>query len=140
MSHIDQLTRLARSTPEFVPQQTIPVWQPVVPGQVPIPVQYTGQVPLLRQQHMLYSGQQYPVQNQQFGQVTEQSAQLRIAPARDGSAARRPDLSTDTRINDIISENARRGGLVRIDPDSELIRVEEDGEVVPLFPDNTLPL
>lgn len=43
-----------------------------------------------------------------------------------------PNLAHDTRVNEVIMENARRGGLIRIDPDSELIEENEFGQVVPI--------
>ncbi len=61
--------------------------------------------------------------------VAGPSERLRKAPAAGAPA---PDLSSDTRVNDIMSENARRGGLIVIDPDSELVTTNQHGHVVPL--------
>lgn len=41
----------------------------------------------------------------------------------------------DTRVNDLLSADDKRGGLIRVDPNAELIREEEDGTVVSIDDD-----
>eukprot|EP00095_Tigriopus_kingsejongensis_P011686 maker-scaffold578_size132436-snap-gene-0.30 protein:Tk11686 transcript:maker-scaffold578_size132436-snap-gene-0.30-mRNA-1 annotation:"suppressor protein srp40-like" len=74
----------------------------------------------------------------EFGQQAESSFKPKFVQQRESEELilanpnNPPTLHDDTRVNEIIMENARRGGLIRIDPDSELIEENEFGEVVPL--------
>ena len=40
------------------------------------------------------------------------------------------NLADDTRVNDLITSNGNRGSLLRIDPDSELIRINPKNGLV----------
>ena len=64
------------------------------------------------------------------GQAT--SANLIAAPPRGDISP--PSLHDDTRVNDVITENGRRGGLIQIEPESELVERNEEGELVPVRP------
>ena len=47
------------------------------------------------------------------------------------------NLADDTRVNDLITANANRGSLFRMDPDSELVRINENNIVEPVRYDST---
>jgi len=66
---------------------------------------------------------QVQVSQNPFNQVVQARTPL-VSPTlvRNLGAAPKPiSLEGDTRVNDLLLENARRGGLVRIEPDSEFI-------------------
>ena len=131
------------STQQLQPAPPVPYGYPQQPQQYrPQPQGYQPQPqPYASQQPQPYTSQQQP--SAQFLQQVEQGfvpasfssrpERLREAPAPGSHPD--PDLSSDTRVNEVLSANARRGGLVRIDPDSELITTDEDGDVVPIVKD-----
>merc|ERR1712079_889315 len=61
---------------------------------------------------------QQPRERQEFGQLV-------VAPP--GSVS----FGDDTRVNDLLTESANRGSLIAIEPESELVTRDENGNIVP---------
>ena len=126
---------------QFIPQQQQSQFFAQQPQQFPfqqqqqLPLPQPARNPFQQQQQPFVAPfqQSVPNFNQQQQQVfvpfSQQQAPLRAQPSNDQPE---PDLSSDTRVNDLLSDNARRGGLVRIEPESELIRRDPvTGLIVP---------
>lgn len=84
---------------------------------------------------------QVPVFDVQQQQQQQQSGRLRMLPASSDnqvdvfdkpSNGRRADLSQDTLVNVLLERQQQRGGLIMMDPDSELMDVR-DGKVVRVY-------
>ncbi len=114
----------------FVQQQAIPLPRQQLPFPQPVRNPFQQQPITAPLQQAIPNQQQVFQQQEVFVPFSQQQAPLR---APEHPTVREPDLSADTRINELLSANARRGGLVRIEPESELIRRDPvTGLVVPV--------